>query len=394
MATTQRSYDAIVIGAGINGAATAFELAKHGLRVALVERRHVGEGPSGKSSAIVRTHYSNPLTARMALFGLGVFRDFDNYVGGECGFRNAGFAVLVDARDQEGLQANMAMQRSVGIQTEWLLPQDLGAMVPGLMTEDLVAVAYEPESGYADPYLTVQAYVQAARRHGVQLFQNTTVTGLRMARGHATGVTSSAGNLDAPMVVNASGPWAAPLARSAGIELPINPCRVQVAFFRRPAGFETPHPVVGDFINATYFRPETGNLTLVGLIDPSEAAVIVDPDGFDEHVDRTFVLDAGDRLVRRYPPMAAAQSTGGYAALYDISPDWHPICDEVPAGSGLFHCAGFSGHGFKLGPAVGVMMAELATQAPDPKFPAQLFRLSRFDEGDPVRGQYDYSIVG
>jgi glycine/D-amino acid oxidase-like deaminating enzyme len=342
----------------------------------------------------VRTHYSNRLTARLALFGLRVFQDFDNYVGGECGFQNAGFVVLVEARDQDGLEANMAMQRSVGIRTELLPPQELATMVPGMATEDLVAAAYEPESGYADPYLTVQAYVRAARRHGVQLFQNTTVSGIRMARGNVTGITTSAGNLDAPLVVNATGPWAAPLARAAGVELPINPCRVQVAFFRRPSGFETPHPVVGDFVNATYFRPETGNLTLVGLIDPSEAAALVDPDRFDEHVDRAFVLDAGDRLVRRYPPMAAAESTGGYAALYDITPDWHPIVDEVPAGSGLFHCAGFSGHGFKLGPAVGVMMAELITKAADPRFSPHLFRLSRFAEGDPVRGQYDYSIVG
>lgn len=388
------TYDAIVIGAGINGAATAFELAKRGLKVALVERRNVGEGPSGRSSAIVRTHYSNRLTARLALFGLRVFQDFATYVGGECGFRNAGFVVLVDARDQDGLQANMAMQRSVGIHTELLSPPDLAEMVLGLVTTDLVAAAYEPESGYADPYLTVQAYVQAARREGAQLFQNVTVTGIRLAGGKVAGVDSSAGPLSAPIVINAAGPWAAPLAQTAGVELPINPCRVQVAFFRRPPGFESPHPVVGDFINATYFRPETGNLTLVGLIDPSEAAAIVDPDGFDEHVDRSFVLDAGNRLVQRYPPMAAAESTGGYAALYDITPDWHPIVDEVPAHSGLFHCAGFSGHGFKLGPAVGVMMAELVTRATTPQFANQLFRLSRFAEGDPVRGQYDYSIVG
>jgi sarcosine oxidase subunit beta len=249
--TTSQTYDAIVIGAGINGAATAFELARRGLKVALVERRQVGEGPSGRSSAIVRTHYSNPLTARMALFGLRVFQDFESYVGGDCGFRNAGFVVLVDARDQEGLQANMAMQRSVGIRTELLPPQDLATMVPGLVTEDLVAAAYEPESGYADPYLTVQAYAQAARRHGIPLLQGTTVTGLRMARGNVLGVATTAGNLDAPVVVNAAGPWAGPLARTAGIELPINPCRVQVAFFRRPAGHERPHPVVGDFINAT-----------------------------------------------------------------------------------------------------------------------------------------------
>ncbi len=195
-------------------------------------------------------------------------------------------------------------------------------------------------------------------------------------------------------VLNAAGAWGNMVAQMAGVEVPVNSCRVQVAFFRRPEGHIKPHPVVADFINATYFRPETGALTLVGLIDPSEANAIVNPDKFKRYLDDEFVLEAGERLVRRYPPMERSESTGGYASLYAITPDWHPVIDEVSEDSGFYVCSGFSGHGFKLGPAVGVLTADMLTETSDPLFDPNMFRLSRFADNQPIRGQYEYSIVG
>ena len=152
--------------------------------------------------------------------------------------------------------------------------------------------------------------------------------------------------------------------------------------------------MVADFINATYFRSETGGLTLVGLIDPAEADAVVNPDGYQEYLDDGFVLEAGERLIMRYPAMERSDSTGGYASLYAITPDWHPIVDEVAKGSGFYVCSGFSGHGFKLAPAISIMTADLLTGASDPLFNSHMFRLDRFAENDPVRGQYEYSIVG
>ncbi|MCO6450310.1 MAG: FAD-binding oxidoreductase [Caldilineales bacterium] len=389
-----RNFDAIIIGAGIMGCATALELSRRGLHVVVLEKGQVGSGGTGKSSAIIRQHYSNELTARMALYSLGVFQNFAERVGDECGFTKTGFLVLVAAKDRAGLEANIAMQQRLGIRTEMLSAEALREIVPQMATADLVAAAYEPDSGYADPYLTVTAYAAAARQAGATFFLNTAVTGLRFQSGKVIGVDSAAGAFDAPVVVNATGAWGAQVARLAGVEAPIASCRVQVAFFRRPPGHEKPHPVVGDFIHAIYFRPETGGLTLAGLIDPSEADAVVDPDAFNEQADPAFILDTGERLVGRYPAMEQAQSTGGYASLYAITPDWHPIVDQAPTGSGFYQCSGFSGHGFKLGPAVGLMMADLITKPDHPTFDPAMFRLDRFALGQPVRGQYEYSIVG
>jgi sarcosine oxidase subunit beta len=389
-----KTYDVIVIGGGIMGCSTAFQLARRGLKVALIEQGAIGDGSSGQSSAIIRQHYSNELTARMALYSLRVFQNFEDHVGDECGFKRTGFALAVAAKDVGGLEANLEMQRRLGIETALLSPDDMREIMPGLETSDLVSIAYEPESGYADPYLTVNSYAKAARRLGTTIYQGTKVTGVRFSGDKVVGVETAGEKFDAPIVLNCAGAWGAPVAQMAGVSAPINACRVQVAFFRRPSGHEAPHPVVGDFINASYFRSETGALTLAGLIDPSEADAVVDPDSFRRDTDFDFVLDVGERLVRRYPAMEQSESTGGYASIYAITPDWHPVIDEAPAGSGFFICAGFSGHGFKLGPAVGFMVADLITGASEPLFDPRLFRLSRYAEADLVRGQYDYSIVG
>ncbi|MFN2254094.1 MAG: NAD(P)/FAD-dependent oxidoreductase [Candidatus Promineifilaceae bacterium] len=394
------TFDVTIIGGGIMGCSTALQLARRGLKVALLEKGTIGAGPSGKSSAIIRQHYSNELTARMALYSLGVFQDFANRVGGECGFTRTGFIALAPKSDSEGLRSNVAMQQAVGIRTELLSAEALHELAPAFVTSDLVLAAYEPDSGYADPYLTVTSYASAARDAGVKIFQETTVTGIdftpgaQSSLGRVSGVKSTAGTFSSPIVINATGAWAAQVAALAGLEAPIDACRVQVAFFRRPPGQEAAHPVVADFINATYFRSETGQITLVGLIDPSEANAIVDPDSFKESVDDEFIMEAGGGLVNRYPAMEQSQLTGGYASLYAITPDWHPIMDEIPRGSGLYLCSGFSGHGFKLGPAVGLMMAELVTGEAQPAFNPALFRFGRFAENEPVRGQYEYSIVG
>ncbi len=386
--------DAVIIGAGIMGCSAAFHLAKRGLKVTVLEKDSIGAGGTGKSSAIIRQHYSNELTARMALHSLRVFQHFDEQVGGECSFRQTGWLGLAAAKDHAALKANVTLQRNVGIQTGLLSPEEVRELMPALETSDMVAAAYEPESGYADPHLTVNAYAHAARRFGARIRVNSQVIGVRFSGGKVVGVNTTSDEFDAPVVLNCAGPWGARVAEMTGVRVPIDPCRVQVAVFRRPAGYEASHPVVIDFIRGTYLRSETGNLTVVGAIDPAEASAVVDPDDYAEYVDSDFVSDMAERFLRRCPPMELAESRGGYAGLYAVTPDWHPIVDELPPGSGCFICAGFSGHGFKLGPAVGLMVADRITGERTPEFPSHLFRLSRYAENDPVRGQYEYGIAG
>lgn len=387
-------YDVIIIGGGIMGCATAFELSQRDLEVVVLEKAVVGAGSTGKSSGIIRQHYSNEVTARMARFSLGVFQEFEDIVGGPCDFVSTGFLVLTPAKDLEGLRENVAMHRRVGINTELLEAPELKEMWPDLEVDDLLAAAYEPESGYADASLTVGGYAQAVRRMGGEIYQGVEVTGISFAGGRVTGVETSDGPFGAAAVVNCAGPWGARVAALAGVEAPINSCRVQVAFFRRPESTAGSHPVVADFVHGVYWRSETGRQTLVGMIDPAEEKAVVDPDRYNEGVEMEFVREAGERVLPRYPVLEQAESAGGYGALYAITPDWHPIIDEAIPGSGFYLCAGFSGHGFKLGPAVGRMTAAMVLDEQVPHWDRSLFRLSRYEQGDPVRGAYEYSIVG
>ncbi len=196
--------DVIVIGAGITGCSAAFHLAQRGLAVTVLEKDSIGAGGTGKSSAIIRQHYSNELTARMALHSLRVFQNFDELVGGECGFRQTGWIGLAAAKDRAGMEANVAMQSRVGIETGLLEPEELRELMPGVETSDMLTAAYERESGYADPHFTVNAYADAARRLGVRIKVDAAVTGIRFTGGggqsrrggHGDGEIRRAGRLE------------------------------------------------------------------------------------------------------------------------------------------------------------------------------------------------------
>ncbi|HLF01469.1 MAG TPA: FAD-dependent oxidoreductase [Anaerolineales bacterium] len=386
--------DVVIIGGGVMGASSAFQLARRGLKVVLVEKNFLAGGSTGKSSAIVRQHYSNATTARMALYSLCVFQNFAEAVGGECGFMPVGFVVLAAARDREGMMANVQLQRGVGINTRLLSTEELREAAPGMAGVESVSAAYEAEGGYADPALTTNAFGDAARRYGATIWLDTEVTGIKMEGGRVRAVVTTRGDIATGAVVNTAGPWGARVARMAGVDLPIQPCRVQISLFDPPADGGPAPLVFADFPNKTYFRPETGGMTLIGSLDPNEADDHANPDQYNERADFDFIADTGAKLAQRFPSMERSASRGGYAAIYDVTPDWHPVIDETPAGSGFFVAAGHSGHGFKLSPAVGVMVADLVTDQRTEGLDRALFRYSRYAENLLVRGRYEYSIAG
>lgn len=386
----------MIVGAGITGSSAAFQLAQRGLRVAIVEKRFVAAGSTGKSSAIIRQHYSNETTARMALYSLRVFENFADAVGGDAGFVRTGFVVLVEPKDRVGLEENIAMHKRLGIDTRMISSEELRELDPGIAGADAAAIAYEPGSGYADPAFTTTSFIQAAKRRGAEIYQGVRVTGIELKSGRVAGVKTTAGTIATSAVVNCANAWAPEIGDMVGVALPVYASRHQVATFQGPLPETRAHITAADFVNRIYYRPEGGSLTLVGSIDAAEAEHRTDPDHYNESVDYEFIEDAAQRIRNRYPLMEHALSRGGWSGIYGITPDWHPIIDEVPNDSHFFIAAGFSGHGFKLGPAVGVMISDMVTQpsAPTADLDRSLFRYARFAENTPVRGKYEYSIVG
>jgi sarcosine oxidase, subunit beta len=386
--------DVIVIGGGINGVSIAYHLAKQGVKVTLLEKHFIAGGPTGLSSAIVRQHYSNAITASMARKSLEIWRNFDEIVGGDCGFTNTGVIFGVAPQDVEGLKANIAMQKAIGIDTTFIPVEHIHEIEPFADTHGLGGAAFEPDSGYCDPSTAANSFAQAALRLGVKIRTGITATKIRTSAGKIEGIETDQDFFAVNRIVLAMGPWSRQFLDEMGIDLPIIIARVKIGLFRRPQDF-THHRVWGDFVNQIYLRPESGMLMLVGSLSPDEAEDRVDnPDEFNEKTDLDTLTDFAERAAARFPAMERSHLTHSYAALYDITPDWHSIMDEVPGYEGLYICAGSSGHGFKLAPTVGEMMSRLVLEGKRIEDDIHLFSFDRFEQNRPIKGQYAYHIIG
>lgn len=387
--------DVIVVGGGINGTSIAFHLARLGVRVHLIEKSFIAGGPSGRSSAIVRQHYSNRVTAKMALESLHVWQNFPEVTGSHPVFTRTGFLVGVRPQDIEALRANIALQQSVGIDTRFLSPQELKEIEPFIDITGLGGAAYEPEAGYCDPAEAANGFAQAARRLGAKIDTGRTVAEIRIEGEKVAGVVANDEFIPAGAVVVAAGPWSTSLLEKLGVHIPLITARVKVGLFLRPPEFSQ-HKIWGDFITQIYLRPETGGTMLVGSISPDEETgdVVPNADHFNEKVELDILYSFAERVARRYPVMQKCHVHSSYASLYDISPDWHHIMDAVPGFENLFICAGSSGHGFKLAPSVGRMMAQLVVHGKQPQDEINLFAWDRFERNQLVKGQYEYSILG
>jgi sarcosine oxidase subunit beta len=390
-----QTCDILVVGGGVIGTSVAWAMARRKAgRVVLLEKSHLGAGSSGKSGAIIRQHYSNRLTAAMARHSLHVFERFDEEVGGPPVFTRTGMALIVNERDRAGLEANIALQRELGIDVRVISPTELAAIDPNARLAEDELVAFEAEAGYVEAAQAVASFADAARRDGAEVCEGVEVKAVLTDGGRVWGVETNEGRYQSRTVVLATGPWAARLAADLGIKLPVQACRTQVALFRRPASYGRPGPVFGDFVQGIYFKPTHGETVHAGSLAGEELNDPVNPDDYNEAADGAWLPGVRQRLARRCPALCRAYGRGGYGALYGITPDWHPVLDRLPGVAGAFAAVGFSGHGFKMSPVVGRLMSELILDGKASTLDVTPLRLARFDENDPVKTPYAYGVMG
>ena len=386
----ERTADVVVVGAGVMGASIAFHLVdRHAGRVVVVERQFVAAGPTGRSSAALRRHYSLELYARMATRSLEIFRSFEELTGVPAGIRECGILHVVGPEDLAAMRTTVATLRRIGADAEALDPLELRKLFPEMSVDGLAGGAFDRTTGYADPVAVTTGFANRARELGAVIHQETTVTGLTLRGGRLAAVVTDRGAIATPAVVNAAGVWAGQVARLAGVALPIQAARAQLAAFRIPPGFAHPLPIVGDGVRLCYFQPEVGDLVMVGPRGRSGTAAVVDPDRCDERVDPDRVVAAAEALCHRFPVMERGSPAGGYASMYDVTPDSHFVLERSPDVPGLFVAAGFSGHGFKHAPVIGSMMADLVLEGATREFDIEPFASRRFTDGRPPwRGSY------
>lgn len=376
--------DVIIVGAGVVGASVAYHLAKLGCRdVVVLEKDRIGCGATEKCAGGIRQQFSSEANIRLSMESLTFFERFEEETGHAADFRQHGYLILATNEDElETLRQNVGMQRGLGVGVDLLAPPEIAELVPGLSLSGVAGASFCATDGYADPYSVVMGFTSAAKRLAVKVHEGVEVTGVESENGVVRGVLTTQGLLEAPVVVNAAGPYARHVAGMAGLDVPVSPMRRHVFItepvFRRSSrlgGLNRPDlPMVVDFHSGFWFRRE-GLCLIFGMRDPGEH------EGFSTDVDWKFFTDTlADVACARVPSLLDIGITRAQAGLHADTPDYMAILGEAPTVRGLYLACGFSGHGFMHSPATGRLMAELILEMGTAASELEPFRMDRFKE--------------
>jgi sarcosine oxidase, subunit beta len=392
---TNESAEVVIIGGGVSGLSTARALVELGVTdVLILERSVVGSGGTGKSSGIVRCHYGIKSLAAMAWHALPTLANAIELLGADSGYRNIGYIVGVGTENIDALHSNVAMHQSVGIDVELIDHGVAKELWPSANLDDFAEFAYEPRGGYGDGHQTAQAFSMAARRGGARLHQQSAVAAIELDGEKASGVQLTDGTvISCDQIVLAAGPWSVPLAADIGIELPIRAQRAQIILIE--PGIATENlPVFSDLVSLQYVRPEGTTGILIGDSDHSQPEWS-DPDVYRERVTDDELEYTIPKFEHRFPGMSDARLSSSYAGCYDVTPDYNPMISASPV-EGLWLCAGFSGHGYKISPSVGELMADIMTTGSSrhPDVDHRDFRWDRFADNDYLVSPHPYAGAG
>ncbi|HLZ42046.1 MAG TPA: FAD-binding oxidoreductase [Candidatus Sulfotelmatobacter sp.] len=380
--------DIVILGAGVMGTSIAFQLAKRTAgRIVVIDKDHVGRGGSGRSSALIRMHYTFSPEVELALFSLRMFQNWREIVGTPGDFRKTGFVRIVHPNETARLKLNVEMQRKLGARVDLIDSRQLHEMEPDWKVDEVELAAYEPDSGYGDGAGVAGDFLAAAREAGVAYFPRLQADSLALENGRVTGVVTNRGAISADTVIVAMGPWTRPLLQHAGYDVPIECEYHQVAILRNAPDMKGGGCACIDSVTATYFRSDAHDKFLVGDFYGTRP---VDPDNFPQRASDESLEEIIERACRRVPKLAGAEVMRGVTGVYDVTPDSRPLLGEIPNMKGLFVCAGFSGMGFKISPAIGVVMSELVLDGRAKTVDIIAFHPNRFAENCPIKPQYEY----
>lgn len=393
-----KTYDVIVIGGGVIGASVAFHLASLGARqVLLLERGTVGSGTTSQSSGILRTHYSVRENVEMAMRSWTVFNNFAEYVGDEeasSGLVKCCYLISAGAGDKlEPLRASLRQQQAQGVRLEYLSKSQAKALLPIASFDDAELIGYEPDAGFADATMVAMSFAKAARRQGVTVREGVAVQDLLWQGQKVVGVSTSEGDYQAKTVVSTQNIWTPELAGWVQRTLPLAPERHAVlALACEAAPYTHAMPVYKDLSSTgmLYYRSYGGKHMLVSEGVVGEKLEKADVTQGDVPLD--YVADVGAQVAERFPAYDTAGLASSWTGVYDVTPDWNPVLGRLPGVQGLVVGYGFSGHGFKLSPTVGRVLAQEALNLPT-DVPLQAYSIDRFASGALLVGKYGSGAV-
>lgn len=368
-----KTASVVIIGGGVMGASAAYHLAQRGIKdVVLLEKdEFFGQGATGRCAGGVRYQFGTEVNIRLSLASLPMLERFPEEIGQEVDYRKCGYLfLLTNDADIAVFEKNVALQNSLGVDTQWLSGDEIRTRLPQMNLGDVLKGTYNAADGLCDPNSVVMGYINAATKLGATCLGNIEVTGLQVEGGAITGVHTNQGSIAAPLVLNAAGPWAAPIGKMAGVHIPIIPVRRQIVTTTPLPGIPADFPFVIDFAKSLYFHRE-GEGLLTGMSNPDQAP------GFDQNVDPEWELVHMENGVARLPLLEQAGLASHWAGLYEVTPDAHPIFGATPV-EGFYLVAGFSGHGFMHGPIAGKLMTEIMLDGAASSVDVSALTLDRF----------------
>jgi len=371
------SAEAVVVGAGIMGCAIAHALAEKGLRdIVVLERDAIGRGATADAAGGIRQQFSTETNVRLATWSVRVWERFAEEFGQDITLRQQGYLFLLrDEADRTIFERNLAMQQGLGVPSRWLDVDDIRDLNPHIVTEDVYGGTFCPEDGWVDTYAATIGYARAARALGVQIEEDQEVIAIERDGDRVTGVRTSTHRIQSPLVILCTGPQTRLTGATAGVEIPVDPYR-RMSFITEPFDALPPTlPMTIDFSSGLYFHPESGGF-LFGMGNRDE------PSTFEKTVDEEWMGTTVEALVNRCPAFESASILNGWAGFYEVTPDDNPVLGWTGDIDGLAVAAGFSGHGFMQGPAIGACMAELLLDGAAQTVDISDFRPTRFQEGD------------
>jgi sarcosine oxidase, subunit beta len=380
--------DIVILGAGVIGASIAFHLAKRKAgKIVVIDKGHVGQGGSGRSSALIRMHYSYPPEVQLALVSLRMFEHWREVVGAEGDFRKTGFVRIVHPGETERLKQNVEMQRRLGVNVKLIDRRELKELEPDWTVDEVELAAYEPDSGYGDGAGVANDFLTRARELGVSYLSKTQAREFLVEGGRIRGLKTEQGEIAAPAVVAATGPWTKPLFQAIGIDLPIETEYHQVAILKNAPGMKGGGCACIDSVSATYFRSDAHDKFLIGDFYGQRGA---DPDNFPQRATDEGLEEIIERASRRVSKLENAEVMRGVTGVYDMTPDSRPLLGEVSDVAGLYVSAGFSGMGFKISPAIGLVMSERLLDGRSKTVDISSFCPGRFAAGKPIKAEFEY----
>lgn len=369
--------DVVIIGGGISGCSIAYNLAKKGVDVVLLEKEYLTSGSTGRCGAGVRMQWGTEMNCLLAKRSIEFFEKANEILeyDGDVEFKQGGYLLLASTeKEMDQFRTNLKMQNALGINSVEYSCQEAKKLVPYLNTDDIIGTVFNQKDGHLNPFLATDAFAKAAKRHGAEIITNIEAQGIDIRDGKIVGVKTSKGYIETSKVVNAAGGYSKDVAAMAGVDIPVFSERHEILVTEPVA--PTLEPMVMSFsksFNLYCQQVPNGSFLMGRGCDEPESYNIKSSYEFAEEMAKT--------VVGLMPPLSELRVIRQWAGLYNITPDRQPIYGKVRDVEGFYLAAGFSGHGFMFAPITGEVISDMIL-GKESSIDVSKLDLYRFERGE------------